>query len=213
MNDKLINTLFLDIGGVLLTNGWDTDERNAAIEHFKLNGKEMEERHNLSFRNYEIGKWTLGEYLNEIVFYEPRSFTPKQFEMFMFKQSVAFQDTIDYFIEVKKQYNLKVIALSNEGRELNAYRIKKFKLGELFDTFIVSSFVHLRKPDPGIFRMAIDIAQAEPQHSLYIDDRLVFVKVAKSLGMHAIHHSTIEETMTQVKLVEFFEHSIVQPDY
>src|SRR6478752_7226483 len=148
---KKITTLFLDIGGVLLTAGWGHESRNKAVKHFKLNAEELNERHHLTFDTYEEGKLTLSEYLKRIVFYEERSFSEQDFITFMFKQSLPFQDTIDFFKEIKKRYQLKIIAVSNEGRELNTYRIQTFKLNELFDAFVCSSFVHMRKPDSDIF--------------------------------------------------------------
>jgi putative hydrolase of the HAD superfamily len=199
MKDKTITTLFLDIGGVLLTNAWDHEARNKAIAHFKLNSDEMNERHHLTFDIYEEGKLTLKEYLQRVVFYEKRNFSHGDFISFMLKQSIAYQDTIDFFKKIKKKYSLKIIAVNNEGKELNTYRIKEFKLDTLFDAFVSSSFVHFRKPDADIFRMAIDISQTALDNSLYIDDRLMFVEVAQSLGMHGIHHQRLEATKNQLK--------------
>lgn len=198
MKDKKITTLFLDIGEVLLTNGWGRKQRDEAISHFKLNKEELDERHHLTFDTYEEGKLTLNEYLKRIIFYEPRTFSEKEFIKFMFDQSLPYQDTIDFFNALKKRHQLRVIAVSNEGRELNAYRIKQFKLNELFDAFVSSSFVHLRKPDADIFRMAIDISQASPEASIYIDDRMMFVEIARTFGMHGIQHKNLEETKKKI---------------
>lgn len=192
MKGKTITTLFLDIGGVVLTNGWGRGQRNNAVKHFKLNNEEMNERHHLTFDTYEQGKLSLHEYLNRIVFYEKRKFSEDDFIEFMFRQSLPYEDTINYFKELKKRYHLNIIAVSNEGRELNAHRIKKFKLNELFDAFVSSCYVHLRKPDADIFKMATDISQTTPEHTLYIDDRLMFVEVAQTLGMHGIHFQSLE---------------------
>lgn len=199
MKDTAINTLFLDIGGVLLTNGWGSTERNNAVEHFQLNGKEVQERHHLTFDTYEQGKLSLDDYLNRIVFYEARSFSKNDFIAFMYRQSMPYQDTIDFFKRLKQQYDLNVIAVSNEGRELNTYRINTFKLSELFDAFVSSSFVHLRKPDTDLFRMAIDISQASPESSLYIDDRHMFVEVAQTLGMKGIHYLGLDNLKEELR--------------
>jgi putative hydrolase of the HAD superfamily len=199
MKTVAITTLFLDIGGVLLSNGWGGEQRNKAISHFKLDGNELNERHHLTFDTYEEGKLTFKEYLKRIVFYEKRKFSEREFIKFMFKQSLVYQDTIDFFKELKKHYNLRVIAVSNEGRELNAYRIEKFKLKQLFDAFISSSYVHLRKPDADIFRMAIDISQTPPEQSLFIDDRLMFVQVARVLGIHGMHYQGLDLAKSQLK--------------
>src|SRR5277367_3215702 len=172
MKEKKITTLFLDIGGVLLTNGWGQTARTETAAHFKLDIAEVNERHHLTFDTYEQGKLSLTDYLKRVVFYETRKFSEADFTKFMFNQSLPFPETINFFKEIKKRYHLKVIAVSNEGRELNAYRIKKYKLNELFDAFVSSSYVHLRKPDVDIFLMACDISQTAPENSLFIDDRL-----------------------------------------
>ncbi|HEV7232456.1 MAG TPA: HAD hydrolase-like protein [Bacteroidia bacterium] len=199
MSKLKITTLFLDIGGVLLTNGWGRDSRNKAITHFRLNAEEVNERHHLTFDTYEEGKLTLSEYLHRVVFYEPRKFSEGDFTAFMFKQSLPYTDTISFFKKLKTSHGLKIVAVSNEGRELNNYRIKKYKLSELFDAFVSSSFVHLRKPDADIFRMASDIAQTATENSLYIDDRLMFVEVARKTGMHGLHYEGLPAIKKQLK--------------
>jgi len=199
MKNRVITTLFLDIGGVLLTNGWGKEQRDNAIKHFKLDGDEMNERHHLTFDTYEEGKLTLTEYLDRVVFYTKRKFSLNEFIKFMMQQSEAFPECIKYFIQLKKQHELKVIAVSNEGRELNAYRIKEFTLNELFDAFVSSSYVHLRKPDADIFQMAIDVSNTTPKHSIYIDDRLMFVQVARKLGMNGVHHENLNSTRKELK--------------
>src|SRR4029079_16474714 len=128
MTDKPLTTLFLGIGGVLLSNGWGREERKKAVAHFKLNEEELQERHHLTFDTYEQGKLLLNEYLKRVVFYEPRSFSMDEFREFMFSLTVVYQETIDFFKEFKNQYHLDVIAVNNEGRELNEYRIRKYKL-------------------------------------------------------------------------------------
>ncbi len=203
MKHKTITTLFLDIGGVLLTNGWGSEQREKAISHFKLDGVELNQRHHLTFDTYEQGKLSLPEYLKRTVFYEPRHFSIQEFTEFMFSLSAPYQETIDFFKDLKNQFQLKVIAVSNEGRELNDYRITEFNLRELFNAFISSSYVHLRKPDADIFKMAIDISQTHPDHILYIDDRHMFVEVAQSLGMNGMHYEGLEKARNQLKLYEF----------
>jgi putative hydrolase of the HAD superfamily len=201
MNDIAIKTLFLDIGGILLNNGWGHESRNKAIDHFKLDGEAFHKRHLLTFETYEEGNLTIQEYLQRIVFYENRSFSPDDFIAFMFSQSTAYKDSILFFKGIKERYHLQVIALSNEGRELNAYRLATFQLTTLFDAYVSSSFVHRRKPDLVMFRMAIDIAQAVPEASLYIDDTLLFVEVMRDLGMNAIHYRGLEDAKRQLKEV------------
>ncbi len=186
--------LFLDVGGVLLTNGWDRRMRKKAAETFHLDQEEMDERHHLTFDTYELGKLTLDEYLNRMLFYEDRPFTRNEFKAFMFAQSQPFPQMIDLVRNLKKTYGLKVAVVSNEGRELTTYRIQKFGLGEFVDFFIASSFVHFRKPDADIYRIALDVAQVPIEQVLYIEDRLMFVEVAQGMGIRSIHHTGFEST-------------------
>ncbi len=95
-----ITTLFLDLGGVLLTNGWDRAARQRAAERFHLDYDETNERHHLTFDTFEEGKLTLDEYLDRVVFYQPRDFSRGTFVEFMYAQSQPYQDMIDWFTRV-----------------------------------------------------------------------------------------------------------------
>jgi putative hydrolase of the HAD superfamily len=195
---KPIKAIFTDIGGVLLTNGWDRGCRIKAIELFRLDPVETEERHHLTFDTYESGKLTLDEYLDRVVFYKRRSFTREQFREFMFNRSKPLPRMLPMLKQVKKKYRIKLAVVSNEGRELAEYRIQKFRLNELADFFIVSSFVHYRKPDTDIFKIALDTAQVLPKEVVYLEDRPMFVQVAKGLGIHGIHHVDHETTAKEL---------------
>lgn len=194
-----INTIFTDIGGVLLTNGWDHTGRKKAVELFKLDPEETEERHHLTFGTYEIGKITLDEYLRRVVFYKKRPFSTLQFRQFMYKQSQPLPGTLELLKQLKKKYKLKIAVLSNEGRELAEYRIKQYQLGKLADFFIVSSFVHFRKPDTDIFKIALDTAQVFPEQVIYIEDRPMFVQVASRMGINGIVHTNEKNTAEKLK--------------
>jgi putative hydrolase of the HAD superfamily len=193
-----ITTLFTDIGGVLLTDGWNRESRKNAAAAFKLDYDEMDERHHLTFDTYEEGKISLDEYLKRVVFYERRSFSPMDFKEFMFGQSRPFPEMINHIKALKKKYGLKVAVISNEGRELTEYRITEFKLYDFVDFFISSCFVHLRKPDADIFSVALDIAQIKAEHVVYIEDRPMFVQVAEGLGIHGIRHSDYRSTVEKL---------------
>jgi putative hydrolase of the HAD superfamily len=193
-----VTTLFLDIGGVMLSNGWGHESRRSAADVFNLDFDEMDERHHVIQITYEEGKITLNEYLKRVVFYRKRSFTVDKFRDFMFSQSTPNLDMIEYIRKLKDQYNLKIAVVNNEGRELNEYRIKKFKLNQFVDFFISSCFVHFRKPDADIFRIALDIAQVPVQHVVYIEDMQMFVDVASDLGIRSIHHKNYLSTSAEL---------------
>ena len=183
-----ITHLFTDLGGVLLTNGWDRGLRKLVAARFGIDPAEMDERHHLTYDTYEAGKISLSEYLRRVVFWEPRDFTEEQVVGFMMDQARCFPEMIDLVKRVKESNRLKVVVVSNEGRELTADRIRRFGLRDFVDFFIVSSYVHFRKPDEDIFRVALDVAQAEPSQVVYIDDRHMFTEVACRLGMREIWH-------------------------
>jgi putative hydrolase of the HAD superfamily len=189
--------MFLDIGGVLLTNGWDRSMRRLAAEIFHLDYDEMNERHHLTFDTYEQGKLSLDEYLDRVVFYQERPFSREDFQEFMFSQSQQPPEMVQtegLIKGLKAKYNLKVATVSNEGLELTRYRIQKFNLGDFVDFFISSCFVHYRKPDADLYRLALDCAQVLPEQVVYLDDRLMFVEVARSLGVAVIHHTVYQST-------------------
>ncbi|MGB6132738.1 MAG: HAD-IA family hydrolase [Acidobacteriaceae bacterium] len=189
-----ITCVLLDIGGVLLTNGWDHLVRRRAAANFKLEWAEMEARHRLTFEVYEEGKLTMDEYLALVVFHEKRSFTPAQFRNFMFAQSKSFPKMIALVSQLKLELGMKIAIVSNEGHEMNAYRVRKFKLDRLVDTFISSSFVHARKPDVAMFQFALDIAQVPASRAVFIDNTPMFVQVAESLGIRSILHTGCRST-------------------
>ena len=189
-----ITTLFVDVGGVLLTNGWDHLARKRAAKHFKLNWAEMDERHRLVFETHEEGKLSFEEYLGWVVFFKERPFTRTQFRDFMFAQSKPYPKMLGLVAQLKAQHGLKVVVVSNESREVNAHRIRTFKLDQLVDAFISSCFVGMRKPDVEIFRLALDLAQTAPAGAIFIDNTPMFVQIAERLGMQSIPHVDYEST-------------------
>ncbi|MEO5643822.1 MAG: HAD-IA family hydrolase [Bacteroidia bacterium] len=198
-----ITTLFLDIGEVLLTNGWGLELRQLAAEEFNIDYNDFNTRHAIAFETYEMGKLTADEYLDIAVFYEPRNFTKDAFRQFMFTQSKPYPEMIELIIRLKKRYGLKVIAVSNEARELNNYRIQQFKLAGFIDFFVSSTYVHIRKPDKNIFKLALDLARVEAYEVLYIDDTQVFITVAESLGIKGICHINYKTTCKKLQSFGF----------
>ena len=199
MKKTTITTLFLDIGGVLLTNGWGREQRQIAIERFALDESETEDRHALMWDTYESDKLTLDDYLDFVIFTQARAFTREDFMAFMKDQSQPLDGAIVYFKELKKERGLKVVALSNESRELNAHRIEEYKLNELFDFYISSCYVGLRKPDPAMYKMALDTAQAESEQVVYIDDRHTYIEMARKLGIPSLHYQGTESAQEYFK--------------
>ena len=185
-----ISTILWDVGGVLLTNGWDHLERAAVLKKFQVDSDSFEQRHELVNDSWEKGLITAEEYLQRTVFYEPRPFTPADFLQAMQERSVLLPHTAMRILqELAASEEIELAMLNNEARELNDYRIERFELGRYFDSFFSSCYVGLRKPDPKIFDLALDVLQRDPEEVAFIDDRQGNCDAAETLGIHAIRYT------------------------
>ncbi len=193
-----ITCAFVDIGGVLLTNGWDHHARRRAAANFNLAWAPMEARHRMVFELHEEGKLTFEEYLGLVIFDEKRPFTRAQFRAFMLSQSKPYPRMIQMVADLKLRHGLKIVVVSNESRELNAHRIGTFKLGEFVDFFVSSCFVQMRKPDANIFRLALDMAQVQAREIVYIENTQMFVEIAEGLGIKSILHTGLDSTRAKL---------------
>ncbi|HZQ70741.1 MAG TPA: HAD family phosphatase [Terriglobales bacterium] len=181
-----IKALFWDLGGVLLSNAWDRTQRAAALEKFQLDEIEFHDRHEMLVSSFERGKISLDEYLDRTVFYRDRPFTREQFREFIFSLSEADPDALSLARELAESRKFLMSTINNESRDLNLYRIERFKLRDIFSLFVSSCFVGLRKPESGIYQLALDITQQKPAESCFIDDRALNLESAAKLGMHTI---------------------------
>lgn len=202
MHKNLSKVIFCDIGGVLLTDGWGHVARQAAAKTFNIDYLSMDILHDFIFNTFEIGKISLDNYLNTVIFNQPRDFTKDDFKEFMFSQSDALPDMLSWLKQWKQNNpQVRIIAINNEGKELNDHRIKKFNLHECFDGFISSCKVGMRKPDPGIYELALAIAHVAAEQCIYIDDRSMLVKQAENHGIKSYQHTTFASTK---KIIESF---------
>ena len=188
-----IHAIFWDVGGVLLTNAWDHTQRRAAFEHFHLDEKEFHSRHEMVVSSFERGKITLDEYLDRTLFYCNRPFTRDEFRNYMFSLSQPMPEVLAFARSLAASGKYFMGTINNESRELNLYRMEKFGLREIFRLFVSSCFVGLRKPESGIYRLAIEITQINPEECCFIDDRALNLECAAKLGMRTIQMQTLEE--------------------
>lgn len=182
-----ITTIFWDIGGVILTNGWDTAARERAAEKFGLDRDDYGQRHAMAVTELETGQITLDEYLEQTVFCRPRDFPPAAFRDFMFEQSRPIDGTRDVLAGVAATGRYLLGTLNNESRELNEFRLTRFDLRRMFSVFVCSSYLGVMKPGPAIFRIALDLVQRDPAEVLLIDDRPLNTEAAARAGMRVIH--------------------------
>lgn len=179
-----IRALFWDIGGVLLTNAWDHEERDLAVERFLLSKPEFEARHKELVHGFEEGKLSLDDYLERAVFYQPRSFSREEFKQYMFSLSRPKPQSLELARSLSAKYVMA--AINNESRDLNRYRIQKFELAEIFSLFVSSCFVGLRKPDERIYLLALDLTQYSPDECVFIDDRPENLAGAEKAGIKTV---------------------------
>ena len=182
-----IRHVFFDIGGVLATNGWDREQRKLAIERFNLDPDDFQNRHEEMVGPLEQGQISLEEYLDIAVFHEPREFTKNEFRDFVFSQSKPYAETIAIARAVAAGCTYWVMTMNNESEDLNRYRIETFGLNEVFDAFLSSCWLGLRKPARRFYDRALGISEARPKESVLIDDRPQNLEPARALGMHTIH--------------------------
>ena len=193
-----INTLFWDIGGVILTNGWDRGSRKEAATAFHLDWEEFQDRHDLSFPAFDSGQISLNEYLDRTLFYRQRSFTREEFTAFIFAQSKEYPDIRAILDKVASSGKYFVGAINNEPLELNQYRIEAFDLRRNFQVFFSSCYVRSRKPEEAIFRVALEVTQRPPERCLFIDDRPLNLESPRRLGMHTIHHQNANQLRSEL---------------
>jgi putative hydrolase of the HAD superfamily len=187
------DVILFDVGGVLLTNGWDHQERAAAVVQFQLDSVQFEARHLAHYDAWERDAISLRAYLDATVFYHPRSFTRDEFFAFMLTQSKLQPDgALRILKEVAASDKCLVGALNNEARETNEYRFQHFGLRELFKVALSSCYLGLRKPEPAIYRRALDILGKPAARVLFIDDREENVAAAMTAGMRAIRFEGAE---------------------
>lgn len=181
-----VEALFWDNGGVILTNGWDRGARKRAVEKFHLDWEDFSDRHELMLNAFEIGQATLDQYLQRTVFYRHHDFTPDDFKAFMFEQSQPFPEALQFLGEIAAGRKYIMASLNNESKEINEYRIAKFKLRDYFEAFFSSCYLGVRKPDIKIYQRVLEITQREPSKCVMIDDRELNLECARELGLQTI---------------------------
>lgn len=181
------DVVLFDVGGVLLTNGWDHRERAAAAKHFRIDLPSLEAHHVAVVDAWERGQIDRDAYLEAAVFYEPRPFSREDFFAFILSQSQVLPDgALGILDQLATSNHCMVGALNNEARETNEYRFKQFGLRRFFKLALSSCFVGQRKPELAMYRCAVDILGVPAERILFIDDRQENANGAAAAGMKAI---------------------------
>jgi putative hydrolase of the HAD superfamily len=199
-----ISALFWDVGGVLLSDAWDREQRQRSLKQFGMDEDEVEfeSRHEMLVSSFERGKISLQDYLERTVFYRPRSFTIEVFTQHMLSLSQPYPDTLRLAKELTQSGRYLMSTINNESKELNLFRIQTFGLREIFSLFVSSCFVGLRKPEEGIYRLALEITQKPPGECCFVDDRPLNLDSASKLGMHVIQTKNAEQLRGDLQKLE-----------
>jgi putative hydrolase of the HAD superfamily len=199
------DVILFDVGGVLLTNGWDHCERALVLDQFHLDKADFEKRHAAPNDLWERDVISAENYLDETVFYEPRSFSREEFLSAICAQSVPLpHGGLGILEEIAASGKTLVGCLNNEAREPNEYRFRTFKLREYFDVALSSCYMGLRKPKPEIYRRAVDILGRAPERILFIDDRQENVAGAEAVGMKAIRFNGDTQLRRDLEILNVF---------
>jgi putative hydrolase of the HAD superfamily len=182
--------IFFDIGGVLGSNGWDHEQRERAIQKFSLNPEDFEWRHKEVVSDWEEGRIAIDEYLDIAVFHTKRNFSREEFVEFMYSQSVPDERTIGIARTLSRHTGYTMMTLNNESEELNMHRIEKFGISQIFEAFLSSCWLGVRKPLRRCYHRALGIAHARPTECLFIDDRQQNLISASTLGMNVLHFTS-----------------------
>jgi putative hydrolase of the HAD superfamily len=182
----MISTIFFDIGGVLLTDGWGHASRRAAAEKFGLDWEEYSDRHEKVGHAIETNRLSLEQYVDRTIFYRPREFSREEFRAFIFAQSQPKPESIEIVAQLAGLKKYFLATINNEILELNVYRLEQFGLRNYFTVFFSSCFLGLRKPDEAIYRLALQVSQRVPAECIFVDDREVNLECPRELGMNAI---------------------------
>lgn len=177
-------TLFFDVGGVLLTNGWDTAARTKAAQVFGIEYPEFQTRHEMLKTAFETGRIDLDTYIRRTVFFQPRAFTPEDFKQHMYGVSQRLGDTLDFVRALAATGKYRLFTLNNESRELQEHRVRTFHMAPVFRAFLTSCYLGLAKPDEDIYRNALGIAACSAGRGLFIDERSMNVEAASALGLN-----------------------------
>lgn len=185
-------TLFFDVGGVLLTNGWDTSSRKLAAETFGFDYQEFQTRHEMLKTAIETGRIPLDRYLDRTVFHRERSFSRDDLLAFMYAQSKPLGETLEWVRALARTGRYRLYTLNNESRELHEHRVRTFGLEEIFRGFLTSCYLGQVKPDEGIYLNALGIASCDREAAVFIDDRSLNVEPALALGLNAVHFTGLD---------------------
>jgi putative hydrolase of the HAD superfamily len=204
MKDK--TAVFFDVGGVLLTNGWDHQSRRLASEKFSLDFEEFEAAHDKYADALDMGLIAVTTYLDKVLFEKPRDFSKAEFYEFMKSRSVANEEVIDIARQVSTQSKYLLSTINNESTDLNLYRIEKFGLGSIFKVFLSSCYLGVKKPDPAIFVRALLLTNKRPEETIFIDDRHNNLEAPRQLGMGTIEFTNAEQLVQALRSFDIDVH-------
>jgi len=93
---------------------------------------------------------------------------------------------------------MKTGMISNAWDDLRAYLARE-KITDAFDTIVISAEVGRAKPDPEIYRLALEQAQVEPHEALFVDDVQANIEGCERVGMRGILFRDPDMVIQEIK--------------
>jgi putative hydrolase of the HAD superfamily len=193
-----VRAVFVDFGGVIMRTE-DKGPRTRLAESLGMTFRDLEK---IFFESDSSRRASSGEIPEEAHWQAvvqalgvSRTDTDKIIAEF-FSGDRADTALLDFLRSLRPE--LKVGLISNAWSGLRAF-ITGQKFEDVFDEMIISAEVGLMKPDPRIYRLALEKLGAQPQESVFLDDVLVNVEAARSVGMYAIEFTRLDKTLEELK--------------
>jgi epoxide hydrolase-like predicted phosphatase len=195
-----IRAVFIDFGGVIVRTE-DKGPRTRLAERLGMTTRDLE---NIFFESESSLRATIGEIPEEAHWQavaETLGVSRPEGDRItaeFFSGDRADAALLDFLRSLRP--GCKVGLISNAWSGLRAF-ITSQKFDDVFDEMIISAEVGLGKPDPRIYRLALKKLEAQPEESVFLDDVLVNVEGARSVGMNAIQFTQPEKALEELKQI------------
>ena len=128
---------------------------------------------------------------------EPTEAEIRDFQQALFGEVEADPDMVDLVQRLRGRYQTGL--LSNATLRDPQRLLERYGLEGLFDVVVVSAAVGLAKPDPAIYRLALEHLGTAPERTVFVDDFERNVVAASDLGMHGVHFTGYSDLIVALR--------------
>lgn len=193
-----IRAVIFDLGGVLLR----TEDRAPREQLARSLGMTYDELSQLIFNSESARSATLGKITKQAHWVKVRDMLKLSRDEFT-RVSPAFwggdkmdENLIAYLRSLRSKY--RTALLSNAWDDLRENIESRWKIADAFDEIIISSEIGIAKPDPLIYRIALERLGVDPEEVVFVDDFIENVEAARSVGMIGIHFTSPEQARLEL---------------